>query len=129
MKAFFIFVIMWPLMVYYPIAHWVWGGGWLSGLGVLDFAGGVTIHTVAGVAGMVVSLCLQKRRNVEKLPMTHHLVITWSSLGHHLVITWSSVGHHLVTTWSSLGHYLVISWSSVGHQLVITWSSVGHQLV
>jgi len=72
MKAFFIFIILWPLLVYYPIAHWVWGGGWMSGIGVTDFAGGVTIHTVAGVAGLVVSLCLQKRRNIERLEMTHH---------------------------------------------------------
>jgi len=72
MKAFFIFVILWPILVYYPIAHWVWGGGWMSGIGVTDFAGGVTIHTVAGVAGLTVSLCLQKRRNLEKLQMTYH---------------------------------------------------------
>jgi len=72
MKAFFVFIILWPLMVYYPIAHWLWGGGWLSGIGAIDFAGGVTIHTVAGVAAMVVSLMLQKRRNIEKLQMTHH---------------------------------------------------------
>jgi Amt family ammonium transporter len=59
-------------VVYYPIAHWVWGGGWLSALGAIDFAGGITIHSVAGWAGMIVSLMLQKRRNIEKLEMTHH---------------------------------------------------------
>jgi Amt family ammonium transporter len=72
MKGFFVFIVLWPLMVYYPIAHWVWGGGWMSGFGVTDFAGGITIHTNAGVAGLVVSLVLQKRRNLEKLQMTHH---------------------------------------------------------
>ena len=59
-------------VVYYPIAYWVWGGGWLAALGAMDFAGGITIHSVAGWAGMIVSLMLQKRRNIEKLEMTHH---------------------------------------------------------
>jgi Amt family ammonium transporter len=72
MKGFFVFVTVWPFLVYYPIAHWVWGGGWLSALGAIDFAGGITIHSVAGWAGMIVSLMLQKRRNIEKLEMTHH---------------------------------------------------------
>jgi Amt family ammonium transporter len=48
MKGFFVFIVLWPLLVYYPIAHWVWGGGWMSGFGVTDFAGGITIHTNAG---------------------------------------------------------------------------------
>ena len=54
-QAFFVFIIAWPLLTYYPVAHWVWGAGWLARLGVIDFAGGITIHTVAGTAGLVVS--------------------------------------------------------------------------
>lgn len=72
MEAFVVFMVLWPLMVYYPVAHWVWGGGWMAEMGAIDFAGGITIHTVAGVAAMVVSCMLQPRRNVEKLEMTHH---------------------------------------------------------
>ena len=44
---------MWSLIVYYPLCHWVWGGGWLARLGVVDFAGGIVIHTSAGVASLV----------------------------------------------------------------------------
>lgn len=72
MEAFVLFMVFWPLLVYYPIAHWIWGGGWMYEMGCLDFAGGITIHTTAGVAAMVISLMLKPRRNVEKLVMTHH---------------------------------------------------------
>jgi Amt family ammonium transporter len=72
MEAFVIFMVLWPLLVYYPVAHWIWGGGWMAELGAIDFAGGITIHTNAGIAAMVVSLMLSPRRNVEKLEMSHH---------------------------------------------------------
>jgi len=72
MEAFVLFMVFWPLLVYYPVAHWIWGGGWMAELGCLDFAGGITIHTTAGVAAMVVSNMLKPRRNMERLAMTHH---------------------------------------------------------
>lgn len=72
MEGFFVFMVLWPLLVYYPVAHWVWGGGWMGALGVKDFAGGITIHTTAGVAALVVSVMLATRRNVKSLAMTHH---------------------------------------------------------
>jgi Amt family ammonium transporter len=80
--------------VYYPIAHWVWGGGWLSALGAIDFAGGITIHSVAGWAGMIVSLMLQKRRNIEKLEMTHHNIPMLVTGG---TIVWAGWYSHLFT--------------------------------
>jgi Amt family ammonium transporter len=72
MEAFVLFMVFWPILVYYPIAHWIWGGGWMYKMGCIDFAGGITIHTTAGVAAMVISLMLKPRRNVERLAMTHH---------------------------------------------------------
>jgi len=56
------FMGLWLILVYAPIAHWVWGGGWLGGLGVLDFAGGTVVHINAGVAGLVCALVLGKRK-------------------------------------------------------------------
>ena len=56
-SALVLFMILWPIIVYAPIAHWVWGGGFLGGLGVLDFAGGTVVHINAGVAGLVCALC------------------------------------------------------------------------
>ena len=61
-KAFVLFTLLWTLLVYSPIAHWVWGdGGWLRNLGVLDFAGGTVVHISSGVAALVAALVLGPR--------------------------------------------------------------------
>ncbi|HVV43297.1 MAG TPA: ammonium transporter [Nitrobacter sp.] len=71
------FMGLWSLLVYSPIAHWVWGGGFLGGLGVLDFAGGTVVHINAGVAGLVCALVLGKRRGYGTENMApHNLVLT-----------------------------------------------------
>jgi Amt family ammonium transporter len=56
------FCALWGLLVYAPVAHWVWGGGWLAQIGVLDFAGGIVVHTTAGVSALVIALLLGKRQ-------------------------------------------------------------------
>src|SRR5581483_5494126 len=71
------FMGLWSLFVYAPIAHWVWGGGWLGGLGVLDFAGGTVVHINAGVAGLMCALVLGKRKGLGTENMApHNLVLT-----------------------------------------------------
>ena len=55
-SALVLFMTLWLLLVYAPIAHWVWGGGFLGGAGVLDFAGGTVVHINAGIAGLVCAL-------------------------------------------------------------------------
>jgi Amt family ammonium transporter len=60
-SAWIVFTILWVTFVYCPIAHWVWGGGWMGSMGALDFAGGTVVHINAGVAGLVLSLVLGKR--------------------------------------------------------------------
>jgi Amt family ammonium transporter len=71
------FMGLWSLFVYSPIAHWVWGGGWLGGLGVLDFAGGTVVHINAGVAGLMCALVLGKRKGLGHENMApHNLVYT-----------------------------------------------------
>ena len=55
-SAFFIFAIAWSLFIYFPVAHWIWGGGWLAQLGVWDFAGGIVIHTTAGIGATMLWL-------------------------------------------------------------------------
>ena len=61
-SAFLLFAVLWLLIVYVPLAHWVWGGGFLQSYGLLDFAGGTVVHINAGVAGLVAALMLGKRR-------------------------------------------------------------------
>src|SRR2546421_6424418 len=60
-KAFVIFSLLWATFVYDPIAHWVWGGGWLGQLGALDFAGGTVVHITSGVSALVAALVLGRR--------------------------------------------------------------------
>ena len=63
------FMAIWVSVVYAPIAHWVWGGGWLGDVGVKDFAGGTVVHINAGVAGLVAALVMGKRRGYPQSPM------------------------------------------------------------
>jgi ammonium transporter, Amt family len=60
-SAWIVFTVLWVTLVYAPICHWVWGGGWVSKMGALDFAGGTVVHINAGVAGLVLCLVLGKR--------------------------------------------------------------------
>jgi Amt family ammonium transporter len=76
-SALLLFTTLWSLIVYVPVAHWVWGGGFLGGLGVLDFAGGTVVHINAGVAGLVCALVLGKRKGFGSENMApHNLVLT-----------------------------------------------------
>src|SRR5688572_2036989 len=63
---------LWLLLVYIPVCHWVWGGGWLAKLGVLDFAGGIVVHVNAGVAALVAALVLRQRRGFPHVAMPPH---------------------------------------------------------
>ncbi len=76
------FMALWVTIVYAPIAHWVWGGGWLGGLGVLDFAGGTVVHINAGVAGLVAAIVLGRRRGYPRTAMKpSNLVLTMVGAG------------------------------------------------
>ena len=73
-SAFLAFILLWATFVYAPLCHWVWGeGGWLKNLGVLDFAGGIVVHTSAGIAALVTTLFMGKRKNLEHTPSPHNL--------------------------------------------------------
>lgn len=74
---FVVFSVIWSLLVYNTMAHWVWGGGFLAQLGALDFAGGLVIHILSGVSGLVLCLLLGRRRGYGRMPMLpHHLPMT-----------------------------------------------------
>ena len=66
------FTVLWLLLVYVPVTHWVWGGGWLAKLGVLDYAGGIVVHVNAGVAALVAALVVGPRRGFPVTPMAPH---------------------------------------------------------
>jgi Amt family ammonium transporter len=68
------FIVLWTLLVYAPVAHWVWGGGWLMTRGVLDFAGGTVVHINAGVSALVAALFLGVRKDYARQAILPHNV-------------------------------------------------------
>ncbi len=66
-KALLIFIVLWATFIYSPIAHWVWGdGGWLKNMGVLDFAGGLVVHTSAGLSAVAAALMIGRRKDIKE---------------------------------------------------------------
>jgi Amt family ammonium transporter len=81
-SAVLLFSGLWLLAVYAPVAHWVWGGGWLSQMGLYDFAGGVVVHITAGTAALVAAMVIGPRRGFPKTPMLpHNLTMTVTGAG------------------------------------------------
>ena len=81
-SAVVLFSAAWLILVYAPICHWVWGGGWLSDLGVMDFAGGTVVHITAGVAALVAALVLGNRRGFPQQAMPpHNMTLTIMGAG------------------------------------------------
>jgi Amt family ammonium transporter len=77
------FTGLWLILVYLPVCHWIWGGGWLADLGVMDFAGGIVIHINAGIAALVSALVLGKRRGFPTTAMPPHnmtMVVTGAGM-------------------------------------------------
>lgn len=73
-SAYVTFITLWALVVYCPVAHWVWGGGWIATMGALDFAGGTVVHINAGVAALVAALMLGPRRDFKGSALLPHNV-------------------------------------------------------
>ena len=70
--ALILFALLWSLLIYCPIAHWIWGGGWLAGLGALDFAGGAVVHISSGISALVCALVLGRRQGYGTDYMAPH---------------------------------------------------------
>lgn len=91
------FVACWVMLIYVPVCHWMWGGGWLSQLGVMDFAGGLVVHVSGGVAALIAAMLLGPRRGFPRVPMPpHNLTMTATGAG----ILW--VGWHGFSAGSAL---------------------------
>jgi len=71
-SSFILFIILWSILIYYPLAHWVWGKGWLANLGVFDFAGGLVVHTSAGMGSLAAALIFGHRKSFGPTITTPH---------------------------------------------------------
>ncbi len=81
-SAVLLFSAIWLILVYAPITHWVWGGGWLGQMGLLDFAGGTVVHITAGVAALVAAMVLRPRDGFPNKPMPpHNMTMTITGAG------------------------------------------------
>ena len=81
-SAYVVFTVLWVTLVYSPLAHWVWGGGWLARLGALDFAGGAVVHINSGLAALAAVLVIGRRRGFPTEPfMPHNLPMTLTGAG------------------------------------------------
>jgi Amt family ammonium transporter len=67
-SAFVLFTILWTTLVYFPVCHWVWGGGWLGKMGALDFAGGTVIHINSGMAALAAAIIMGRRKGYRQEP-------------------------------------------------------------
>jgi len=134
-KAFVVFSIIWSTVVYAPLAHWVWGGGWLFELGALDFAGGTVIHISSGVAALVAAMVLGRRKTfgtAETDP--HDLTMTvlgagllwfgWfgfnagSALGANGLAAHAFVVTNVAAAMGALS-WMTVSWLRKGHPSVL----------
>ncbi|MGA0838496.1 MAG: ammonium transporter [Pseudomonadales bacterium] len=81
-SAVLAFSALWLFVVYVPVCHWVWGGGWLAEMGVKDFAGGIVVHITAGTAALVAAIMLGNRRGFMETPMMpHNMTLTLTGAG------------------------------------------------
>lgn len=123
-KAYIIFLIVWQLFVYYPFVHMVWGGGFLAKIGILDFAGGIVVHAVAGFAALASVLYVGKRRNTQNVPNSIPLIALGTGLlwfGWYGFNAGSALDVNAVTGLAFLNTDIAASFAAVTW-LIIEWS-------
>lgn len=134
-KGFAILMLLWAIFIYNPMAHWVWGGGFLAKLGALDFAGGLVIHILSGVSGLTICILLGKRHGYGKSAMIPHnipmtvlgatlLFIGWfgfnagSALGANELAANAFLVTHVAATSGILG-WVLIEWIRNGKPTIL----------
>ncbi len=123
-SASILFFFLWHLIVYAPICHQVWGGGWMGSLGVLDFAGGAVVHVNAGVAGLVAALVLGPRQGFGRDNMApHNLAFTAIGTG-LLFVGW--LGFNAGSAWAADGIAAVAALNTIlaAAAAAIGWTAV-----
>ena len=134
-KGFVLLMLLWAIFIYNPMAHWVWGGGFLAQLGALDFAGGLVIHILSGVSGLTICILLGKRQGYGKSAMVPHnipmtvlgatgLYVGWygfnagSALGANELAANAFIVTHAAAASGMLG-WVLIEWIRHGKPTVI----------
>ena len=123
-KAFVVFTLLWATLVYDPVAHWVWGGGWLGALGALDFAGGTVVHVTSGVSALVAALVLGRRRGYGSEPLEPHDA-TMTVLGASLLwFGWFGFNAGSAITAGALAANAFVVTNTAAAMAALTWMTV-----
>jgi Amt family ammonium transporter len=123
-KAYLIFLVLWQLLVYYPFAHMIWGGGLLSRWGVLDFAGGIVVHCIAGFAALASVFYVGQRRDRESPPNSVPLIAIGTGLlwfGWYGFNAGSSLNVNAITGLAFLNTDVAASFAAITW-MVVEWS-------
>ncbi len=118
------FLSIWLLVVYVPVAHWVWGGGFLAQMGLKDFAGGTVVEINSGVAGLVAALMLGKRRGFPQEPMVPHnlvLSVTGASL---LWVGWLAFNGGSALGANALAAFALVNTQIAGAAGALAWMAI-----
>lgn len=124
LPALLLFALLWSLLVYTPIAHWIWGGGWLQDLGVLDFSGGIVIHAASGVGALTSAWVLGPRRGFpSSLTPPHNLTLCAAGTG-MVWVGWHGFapGHELAT--NGLAGIAMLNTHIAGTVASLTWMGI-----
>ena len=123
-KAFVVFTLLWATFVYDPVAHWVWGGGWLGQLGALDFAGGTVVHITSGVSALVAALVLGRRVGFGRDAMDPHDA-TMTVLGASLLwFGWFGFNAGSAITAGGLAANAFVVTNTAAAMAALTWMTV-----
>ncbi|MBI4402088.1 MAG: ammonium transporter [Nitrospirae bacterium] len=133
-SALLLFAALWSVFIYCPLAHWIWGGGWLGRLGALDFAGGAVVHISSGLAALACALLLGRRHGYGTATMPHNLPLTlagtgllwfgWfgfnagSALGANATAVGAMLATHAAAATAALS-WLVVEWRHGGNPTVL----------
>jgi ammonium transporter, Amt family len=126
-KAFVVFAVGWSTIVYAPLAHWVWGGGWLGQLGVLDFAGGTVVHLSSGVSALVAALIIGRRLGVVQ-PITEPHNVTMTVLGAALLwFGWFGFNAGSALAADGVAAMAFVNTNAAAAMAALTWVTISWQ--
>lgn len=120
--AYIVFVALWTILVYLPAAHWIWGGGWLAQLGVVDFAGGIVIHTAAGFSALATAAYLGKRKAAPGAPESAPVSLPLVALGAGLLwFGWFGFNAGGAYAADALAAYAFVNTMLAGATAMLVW--------